>query len=149
MSRFLPPAAALAAAFFCIPAMASQAAPAQAFVEQAVDQAVARYDLPGIAVGVIADGRVAAVVTRGELAAGSGEPVTAEPLWKLASKRRAMTAAVVARLADQGRLRWDDPVTRHLPQFRMHDPWVTRHMRVRDLLVHNSGLGLGAGDLML
>ena len=149
MSRFLPPAAALAAAFFCIPAMASQPAPAQAFVEQAVDQAVARYDLPGIAVGVVEDGKVAAVVTRGELAAGSGEPVTPDALFRIASNSKAMTAAVLARLADQGRLRWDDPVTRHLPQFRMHDPWVTRHMQVRDLLVHNSGLGLGAGDLML
>src|SRR3546814_5905921 len=30
----------------------------------------------------------------------------------------------------------------------MHDPWVTREMTVRDLLVHRSGLGLGAGDLL-
>jgi len=151
MLRFLPPAAALAAAFFAAPAVAGATlpGPAQAFVERAVDEAVARYDLPGIAVGVIEDGKVAAVVARGELAAGSGEPVTPEALFKIASNSKAMTAAVLARLVDQGRLRWDDPVVKHLPQFRMHDPWVTANMQVRDLLVHNSGLGLGAGDLML
>src|SRR5690606_33120844 len=151
MLRFLPPAAALAAAFFAAPAVAGATlpGPAQAFVERAVDEAVARYDLPGIAVGVIEAGKVAAVVARGELVAGSGEPVTPEALFKIASNSKAMTAAVLARLVDQGRLRWDDPVVKHLPQFRMHDPWVTANMQVRDLLVHNSGLGLGAGDLML
>src|SRR5690606_18534166 len=44
---------------------------------------------------------------------------------------------------------WTDPVTKYLPDFRMFDPWVTREIQVRDLLVHNSGLGAGAGDLML
>ena len=151
MHRFLPLAAALVAAFFCPPAGAAAAerVPAQARVEQAVDAAVARYDLPSIAVGVVEDGEVVAVVTRGELAAGSGQPVTPEALFKIASNTKAMTAAVLARLVDQGRLRWDDPVTRHLPDFRMHDPWVTQQMQVRDLLIHNSGLPLGAGDLML
>ena len=60
-----------------------------------------------------------------------------------------MTTGVLARLVDAGKLRWDDPVTRYLPQFRMNDPWVTREMQVRDLLMHNSGLREGAGDLML
>src|SRR5690606_40267174 len=60
MLRFLPPAAALAAVFFAIPAIAADlpSGPAQAFAEKAVDEVVARYDLPGIAVGVIEDGRV-------------------------------------------------------------------------------------------
>lgn len=151
MSRFLPVAAALAAAFLSVPAAAaaSAAESVQAVVEREVDAAVARYDLPGIAVGVVEKGEVVAVVTRGELAAGGGEPVTAQTLFKIASNTKAMTAGVLARLVDQGRLRWDDPVTKYLPRFRMHDPWVTRHMQVRDLLIHNSGLGLGAGDLML
>jgi CubicO group peptidase (beta-lactamase class C family) len=59
-----------------------------------------------------------------------------------------MTAAALAILADEGRLAWDDPVTKHMPAFQMFDPYVTREMTVRDLLVHRSGLGLGAGDLM-
>ena len=51
-------------------------------------------------------------------------------------------------LVDQGRIRWDDKVIDHMPDFRMYDPWVTREMTIRDLLVHRSGLGLGAGDLL-
>ena len=60
-----------------------------------------------------------------------------------------MTTGLLARLVDAGKLRWDDPVVRYLPQIRMSDPWITREMRVRDLLIHNSGLREGAGDLML
>ncbi len=117
--------------------------------DAAVDETVARYRLPGIAVGIIEDGKVVYQRTEGELAAGSGQRIDADTLFKIASNTKAMTAAVLARLVDQGRLKWDDPVTKYLPGFRMHDPWVTRNMQVRDLLIHNSGLGLGAGDLML
>ncbi|GAB3509465.1 serine hydrolase domain-containing protein [Pseudoxanthomonas daejeonensis] len=146
----LPLAAALSAAFLLAPVNADAAGPDdRTRVARAVDDAVQRYGLPGIAVGVIEDGRIVAIETRGELAAGSGQAVAPDTLFKIASNTKAMTAGVLARLVDQGKLRWDDPVTKHLPQFRMHDPWVTANMQVRDLLVHNSGLGLGAGDLML
>ena len=166
MRMTLPWAAALAAAsLFQIPASAWAATRAEPDMPAAraasvpqpdrnpiptlVNQAFEHYDLPGLAVGVIEDGRVVAVETRGELATGGGEPVTPDALFKIASNTKAMTAAVLARLVDQGSLRWDDPVVRHLPQLRMHDPWVTANLQVRDLLIHNSGLGLGAGDLML
>jgi CubicO group peptidase (beta-lactamase class C family) len=51
-------------------------------------------------------------------------------------------------LADEGKLGMDDRVVDHLPWFRMADPYVTREMRIRDLLSHRSGLSLGAGDLL-
>lgn len=113
------------------------------------EQAMAEYRLPGLAVGVIEDGRVVYQRTAGERVAGSGEAIDADTLFKIASNSKAMTAGVLARLVDQGWLAWDDPVTKYLPRFRMYDPWVTRNIQVRDLLIHNSGLGLGAGDLML
>ncbi|MGY1424739.1 serine hydrolase domain-containing protein [Lysobacter sp. A289] len=118
-------------------------------LDRVFDAVMDRYQLPGLAVGVIEDGQVVYVRTAGELAEGSGQPVTPDTLFKIASNTKAMTAAVLARLVDAGKLRWDDPVVKHLPQFRMHDPWVTEHMQVRDLLVHNSGLPEGGGDLML
>lgn len=114
-----------------------------------VDAVVARYQLPGIAVGVIENGSVVYVATRGELVAGSGKPITTQTLFKIASNSKAMTASVLARLVAAGKVRWDDPVVKYLPDFAMYDPWVTRNMQVRDLLVHNSGLPEGGGDLML
>ncbi|MCD9088441.1 serine hydrolase [Stenotrophomonas sp. SY1] len=139
---------AMVPALLAAPAMAStQVDPAR--MSPLVDQAVQHYRLPGIAVGVIEDGRIVQRITRGELAVGEGAAVDSDSLFMIASNSKAMTAAVIARLVQAGKLRWDDPVTKYLPQFRMHDAWVTRNMQVRDLLIHNSGLGLGAGDLML
>ena len=123
--------------------------PGNAELDAIVDEMVARYQLPGIAVGVIEDGRTVYVGTRGELAAGSGQRVTSKTLFKIASNSKAMTASVLARLVDAGKLRWEDPVIKYLPSFRMYDPWVTQNMQVKDLLVHNSGLPEGGGDLML
>ena len=120
-----------------------------AALDRAVDDAFARYHLPGLAVGMVANGKVAYVRTVGELEAGSGKKIDADTLFKIASNSKAMTTAVLARLVDAGKLQWDDPVQKYLPDFQMHDPWVSTQMQVRDLLVHNSGLGAGAGDLML
>ncbi len=147
-----PSAAVLALCLACAPpaqAHGPAAAPTPEAIDAVVRDTIARYDLPGIAVGVIDDGRVVYARGHGETVAGSGDPVTTGTLFKIASNSKAMTAAVLARLVQQGRVRWDDPVVRHLPQFAMHDPWVTRHMTVGDLLVHNSGLPEGGGDLML
>jgi len=115
--------------------------PTQASMERSIDAAFddvsARYRLPGLALGVVRDGKVIYARTAGS-----------QTQFKIASNSKAMTTGVLARLVDAGKLRWDDPVTRYLPQFRMYDPWVTQQMQVRDLLLHNSGLREGAGDLM-
>ncbi|MBB1472191.1 serine hydrolase [Luteimonas sp. MC1782] len=143
-------AATLAVAVFFVPGAGRAAGPPpSAAITAAVDDAVARYDLPGIAVGVVVDGEVRQVEVRGEIAAGSGEAVDRHTIFKIASNTKAMTAALLARQVDAGLLAWDDPVVKHLPGFRMYEDWVTREIQVRDLLIHNSGLGPGAGDLML
>lgn len=140
-------AAALTAAIFFAPAAsAGQPYPE---ITRAVDDVVEHYGLPGIAVGVVVDGEVRQVELRGEVAVGTGEPIQAGTLFKVASNTKAMTAALLARQVDAGLLAWDDPVVRYLPDFRMYEEWVTREIQVRDLLIHNSGLGPGAGDLML
>jgi CubicO group peptidase (beta-lactamase class C family) len=113
------------------------------------DDVVARYHLPGLALGVVREGRVVYQRTTGELIAGSGKRIDGDTLFKVASNSKAMTTAVLARLVDRGKLYWEDPVTQYLPEFKMSDPWITRELQVRDLLIHNSGLREGAGDLML
>ena len=115
--------------------------------DRLVNALVAQYHLPGIAVGVIDDGKV--IYTRTVGALESGKPINTDTLFEIASNSKAMTVTLLARLAEEGKLHWDDPVTKYLPSFRMYDPWVTANMQVGDLLVHHSGLPEGAGDLML
>ena len=115
--------------------------------DRVIDAVVERYHLPGIAVGIIDDGKVVETHIVGKLQ--SGKPMDADTLFEIASNTKSMTSSLLARLVQQGKLRWDDPVTKFLPSFRMYDPWVTANMQVGDLLVHHSGLPEGGGDLML
>jgi CubicO group peptidase (beta-lactamase class C family) len=79
---------------------------------------------------------------------GDPTPVDGKTQFEVASNSKAFTAAALAMLVDEGKIAWDDPVTKHLPGFQMFDSYVTGAMTVRDLLTHRSGLGLGAGDLL-
>lgn len=118
-------------------------------VDRIFDDVMTRYHLPGMALGVIVDGKVVHTRVAGELVAGTNRQVDDDTLFKIASNSKAMTTALLARLVEAGKLRWEDPVTRYLPNFKMYDPWVTQQIQVRDLLIHNTGLREGAGDLML
>jgi CubicO group peptidase (beta-lactamase class C family)/microsomal dipeptidase-like Zn-dependent dipeptidase len=121
----------------------------KAAIDGIVDAVIDAYHLPGLALGIVEDGRVTYTRTAGELVAGGGQAVNAVTLFKIASNTKAMTTGLLARLVDAGKLAWDDPVIKYLPQLQMSEPWITRELRVRDLLIHNSGLREGAGDLML
>ena len=139
----------LAEPAFAADTPAAAAAPAQAFdLARDVDRALKTFDVPGIAIAIVKDGKVVATQGFGVRRLGDPAPVTANTLFEIASNSKAFTAAALAQLVDEGKLGWDDPVISHLPDFRMYDGYVTQEMTVRDLLVHRSGLGLGAGDLL-
>lgn len=129
-------------------AAAPVAARVPAGFDERVRAAMAEYDTPGMAIAIVENGEVALARGYGVRRLGSPDPVDADTIFPTGSTGKAVTAAAIAILVDEGRLDWDDPVIDHLPGFRMFDPWVTREMTVRDLLVHRSGLPLGAGDLL-
>ncbi|MEL1264676.1 serine hydrolase [Pseudoxanthomonas putridarboris] len=106
------------------------------------------FDVPGIAVAVVKDGEVVLARGYGERELGKATRVDEHTMFAIASNTKAFTAASLSMLADEGKLKLEDRVIDHLPWFRMADPYVTHEMRIRDLLVHRSGLGLGAGDLL-
>jgi CubicO group peptidase (beta-lactamase class C family) len=103
---------------------------------------------PGIAVAIVEKGKTTLAKGWGVRKLGDPSPVTADTIFQTGSTGKAFTSAALAILVDQGKIGWDDKVIDHMPWFRMYDPWVTREITVRDLLVHRSGLGLGAGDLL-
>lgn len=117
-----------------------------------LDRYVARiletFEVPGIALAVVKDGKVLTAKGYGVRTLGEKAPVDPRTLFGIASNSKAFTATALALLVEAGKLEWDAPVIRYLPDFALYDPYVTRELTVRDLLVHRSGLGLGAGDLL-
>lgn len=106
-----------------------------------IRRGTAEWSIPGLAVAVVRNDSV--VFLRGYGVRELGQPGTVGPrtLFGIMSTTKAMTAAALAMLVDDGTLAWDDPVTRWVPEFQMPDPYVTASLRVVDLLTHNAGLG--------
>ena len=103
-------------------------------------KAVRDWQVPGLAISVVKDGRVVFAKGYGVRELGRPAPVDTQTLFAIGSTTKAMTAAALAMLVDEGKVRWDDPVTRYLPWFQTGDAYVTRELTVRDLLTHRGGL---------
>jgi CubicO group peptidase (beta-lactamase class C family) len=108
----------------------------------------ATFDVPGISLAIVKDDKVVVARGYGVRKLGAPEPVDAGTLFGIASNTKVFTATALGLLVEAGKVEWDAPVVRYLPWFQLSDPFVTRELTVRDLLVHRSGLGLGAGDLL-
>jgi len=118
-------------------------------IDHIVAEAMTEFQIPGLAIAVVSKDQLLLAKGYGVRDVGNNQPVTAQTLFGIASNTKAFTAAALAMLVDQGKLSWDDKVIQHLPEFQLADPYVSREMTIRDLLSHRSGLGLGAGDLLI
>src|SRR5271154_109808 len=121
---------------------------AQDYLDNVVEHARKEFNVPGIAVAIVKDGKVAVLKGYGVRRLGDPAPVTPHTIFGIASNSKLFTSAALAMLVDEGKLDWDDRVVDRFPGFQMSDAYVTREMRIRDLLCHRSGLTLGAGDLL-
>jgi len=135
---------AAALMFPCLPA---EAAPPAGF-EKRVEELRQSYGAPGVTIAIVENGHTTLAKGWGVREIGTNRPVDADTIFATGSTGKAFTVAALATLVDRGKIKWDDKVIDHMPDFRMWDPWVTREMTIRDLLVHRSGLGLGEGDLL-
>jgi CubicO group peptidase (beta-lactamase class C family) len=117
-------------------------------IDALVQRTLVTFDVPGIAVAVVKDGKVIHAKGYGVRSLRTREKVDENTLFGIASNTKAFTAAALGILMDEGKLTWDDKVIDYIPEFRMYNGYVTEEFTIRDLLTHRSGLGLGAGDLM-
>lgn len=117
-------------------------------IDDAAARAMATFDVPGMAIAIVKDGKLVFAKGYGVREKGKTAPINTDTIFQIGSNTKAFTTAALAILVDEGKLSWDDKVIDHLPDFRMYDPYVTRAFTIRDLLTHRSGLGAGAGDLM-
>jgi CubicO group peptidase (beta-lactamase class C family) len=120
-----------------------------------IKSALQAFYTPGMAVGVVHKGEViflegaGAAVLSTPASKKTNNTINPQTYFRLASTSKAFTAAALAILVDEGKIAWTDKVIKHLPEFQMQDPWITREFTIEDLLTHRSGLIGGAGDSMI
>jgi len=126
----------------------TQSSGAPADLDAYVASSMKTFDVPGMAVAIVKDGKIVVAKGYGVRKLGDPTPVDEFTMFGIGSNTKAFTTAALATLVDEGKLSWDDPVYQRLPGFVMYDPYVSHEMTIRDLLTHRSGMGLGEGDLL-
>src|SRR5690554_7896372 len=104
------------------------------------------WKIPGMAVGIVKDGEVIYAKGFGEKQLGGGEAVDANTIFSIASVSKNITAAALGILVDEGKIDWDDKITKHIPWFQLKETWVTSELTIRDALTHRVGLGRILGN---
>ncbi len=117
-------------------------------VDELVENAMQKFDVAGVAVGIVKDGEIIHTKGYGVKSIETKEKVNEHTNFAIASNSKAFTTAVLAILVEEGKLSWHDKVKYHIPEFTMYNAYVTENFNIQDLLTHRSGLGLGIGDLM-
>lgn len=117
-------------------------------IDKLVNEAMETFNVAGVAVGIVRDGKIIHNKGYGVKSIETNEPVNEHTNFAIASNTKAFTTVALSILVDEGKLSWDDKVVDHIPEFKMYNEYVTQNFTITDLVTHRSGLGKGAGDLM-
>ncbi|RRQ46841.1 serine hydrolase [Chryseobacterium sp. SC28] len=117
-------------------------------LDELIQNSLSTFDVPGISVGIVKDGKLIYAKGFGVRSLKNKQPMDENTLVGIASNSKGFTCTALAILADEGKLKWDDKVSKYIPEFQMADPYVSQNVTIRDLVTHRAGLGLGQGDLM-
>ncbi|HEC42781.1 MAG TPA: serine hydrolase [Bacteroides sp.] len=117
-------------------------------LDKYIEEARLAWQVPGLSVAIVKDDSV--VFARGYGSKEYGKPgkVDENTIFSIASITKTFTSSALALLDDQDKIDWDDPVGKYLPDFVLYDPYVSKEIRIRDLLCHRSGLKTFSGDLI-
>lgn len=111
-----------------------------------IQQGLKDWNLPGLAIAIIKDGKVVVMKGYGVKNITTKEPVDENTLFMIASNSKLFTASSLAQLEYDGKLKLDDKITKYYPDYRVYDPNTTALVTIRDMLSHHLGTGTFQGD---
>jgi CubicO group peptidase (beta-lactamase class C family) len=108
--------------------------------DEFVEQVREAWQIPGLAVAIVQDGKVIHARGYGYRDLERKLPVTPDTLFAIGSVTKSFTVTALGTLSEEGKFDWDKPVREWLPGFRLHDAMAAERMTPRDLVTHRSGL---------
>lgn len=109
-------------------------------LDEYVQKGMRDWEVPGLAIAVVKDDKVAYMKSFGVRKLGEQTPVDEHTIFAIGSATKAFTATALGMLVDDGKIKWDDPVLSRLPGFRLADSYLTGTVTIRDLLSHRTGV---------
>ncbi|MEN6618056.1 MAG: serine hydrolase domain-containing protein [Rikenellaceae bacterium] len=98
------------------------------------------WKIPGMAMSIMKDGELIYAKGFGVKDKSGVDPVDGNTVFQIGSISKSFTAAIMATLVDEGKIKWDDTVKNILPDFKMYDKWVEANLQVKDIMTHHTGL---------
>lgn len=105
-----------------------------------VEKALKEWKVPGLSITVVQNDSILVKKGYGVQQVGTRRKVNEHTLMAIGSNTKAFTAAALGLLVDEGKIKWDDPVIKYLPDFEMSDPFITKELNIRDLITHRVGV---------
>lgn len=123
-----------------VPAPQVDAAAKLQGIDDLAAQAMEEWKVPGLALGIVKDGKVIYAKGYGFRDVEHKLPVNTDTLFPIGSISKSFTSLAFAMLNDEGKLDWDKPVRTYLPEFQLYDPLASDRATPRDLFSHRTGL---------
>ncbi len=98
-----------------------------------------KLHIPGMAIAIVKDDEIIFAEGFGQSETENPKSVTPETLFAVGSTTKAFTSTVIGMLADDGVIQFDDPVTKHVPDFQLDVDTGDEEVTIRDLLCHRTG----------
>ncbi len=114
-----------------------------------IEDAMKDWQIPGMAVAIIKDGKIEKIATYGVKDLKTNDPVDENSLFMIGSNTKAFTGILMATLATNGVFSLEDPIVKWLPNFKMKDEWIGKHLTIADGLSHRAGFQTFQGDFMV
>ncbi|MBI1897071.1 MAG: beta-lactamase family protein, partial [Acidobacteria bacterium] len=109
-------------------------------MKEFVEMAMKKLDVPGVGLAFIDGGKIMYEGGLGVKELGKPGPVDAHTLFMAASNTKGMTTLLLAKLVDEGKVKWDDFVTKAYPKFKLGDARTTEQVRIEHLICACTGL---------
>lgn len=116
--------------------------------EKEIRSALEKWEIPGFAIAIVKDGKIVLSKGCGVCKLGEINPIDELTLFSIGSLTKSFTSQALSILVKQGKIHWDDPVIKYIPNFYLFNSYVTQEITIRDLLSHRSGLAAHEGDLL-
>jgi len=115
-------------------------------LENYITKGMKDWEIPGLSVGIIQNGKVVFLKGYGVTKIGGKTPVDENTLFMIGSNTKAFTGLAIAMLQEDGKLSLNDKVQKWMPEFKLKNALASNEVIIADLLSHRIGFETFQGD---
>lgn len=109
-------------------------------IEPVIEKILKDWNVPGCGIGIVQKDKLVYAKGFGYRNVEKKLPVTPNTLFQIASNTKLFTATSIGFLVDEGKMAWDEPIKKFVPQIQFYNDELNAHVTIRDMLSHRTGI---------